>query len=99
MYPRYVEKSIQEALADTPVVSLNGPRQSGKTTLVRKLAGKDWNYITLDDATVLESAIADPAGFIRGLDHAIIDEFKGRLNSYSLSNARSMKTAVRAGFC
>jgi hypothetical protein len=32
------------------------------------------NYITLDDQTVLEAAQSDPAGFIRGLDRAIIDE-------------------------
>ncbi len=96
MYPRYVEKSIQEALADTPVVSLNGPRQSGKTTLVRKLAGKDWNYITLDDATVLESATADPAGFIRGLDHAIIDEIQ-RAPELLLAIKRSVDEDRRPG--
>lgn len=76
MYPRHAENAIQEALADTPVVSLNGPRQSGKTTLARKLTGKNWTYLTLDDATVLDSAHTDPAGFIRGLDRAIIDEIQ-----------------------
>ena len=33
MYPRHVEKRVREALADTRVVLLSGPRQSGKTTL------------------------------------------------------------------
>ena len=33
-------------------------------------------YITLDDQTVLEAAQSDPAGFIRGLDRAIIDEIQ-----------------------
>ena len=38
MYPRFVEPRIRDALADTRVVLLSGPRQSGKTTLGRKLA-------------------------------------------------------------
>jgi hypothetical protein len=33
-------------------------------------------YITLDDQTALEAAQSDPAGFIRGLDKAIIDEIQ-----------------------
>lgn len=74
MYQRFAESSIREALADTPVVSINGPRQSGKTTLARKVAGADWTYLTLDDATLLKGALADPVGFIRGIDRAVIDE-------------------------
>jgi predicted AAA+ superfamily ATPase len=37
---------------------------------------KGWTYSTLDDQTVLEAAQSDPAGFIRGLDRAIIDEIQ-----------------------
>lgn len=36
-YPRALEPVIREALADTPVVCLVGPRQSGKTTLVQRI--------------------------------------------------------------
>ena len=74
MYPRFIERRIREALADTPAVILNGPRQSGKTTLARRLAGPDWTYLTLDDATLLNAARSDPVGFVRGLDRAVIDE-------------------------
>ena len=35
---RGIARRLQESLADTPVVLLNGPRQSGKTTLVRQFA-------------------------------------------------------------
>jgi hypothetical protein len=38
VWPRGIVKRLQESLADTPVVLLNGPRQSGKTTLVRPFA-------------------------------------------------------------
>ena len=76
MYERFVEHRVQEALADTPVVLVTGPRRAGKTTLVRKMGDAGRTYITLDDQTALEAARADPSGFIRGLDRAIIDEIQ-----------------------
>ena len=36
---------VLDALADTPVVLLSGPRQAGKTTLVRQLAGSTRRYV------------------------------------------------------
>jgi len=53
---------------------VNGPRQCGKTTMVREFASKNRTYVTLDDDTVLESVRNDPSGFVRGLDMAIVDE-------------------------
>jgi hypothetical protein len=74
MYNRHATGRILEALTDTRVVLLAGPRQAGKTTLARSLAEEGRAYLTLDDATTLAAAKADPAGLIRGLDQAIIDE-------------------------
>ena len=74
LIPRLASRRVSEALADTPVVMVVGPRQSGKTTLVRTFAGRDRAYVTLDDDTVLAGVRADPTGFLRGLDRAIIDE-------------------------
>lgn len=76
MFKRFVERRAEEALLDTPVVLIVGPRRAGKTTLVREMGEPDRTYITLDDQTVLEAAESDPAGFIRGLDRAIIDEIQ-----------------------
>ncbi|WP_347271716.1 ATP-binding protein [Rhizorhabdus histidinilytica] len=76
MFERFVERRAEEALTDTPVVLIVGPRRAGKTTLVRKMGGAGRAYITLDDQTVLEAAQSDPAGFIRGLDKVIIDEIQ-----------------------
>ena len=76
MYPRFLETRIREALADTRVVLLCGPRQSGKTTLAQRLAGDAIPFVTLDEATALDAASADPVGFIRGLDTAVIDEIQ-----------------------
>lgn len=74
IYPRFAATRVHTALTDTPVVLLNGPRQSGKTTLAKMLAGNTHTYRTLDDETTLAAAIADPTGFIRGLEQATIDE-------------------------
>ena len=76
MYKRLVERRAEEALLDTPVVLIVGPRRAGKTTLVRKMGEAARTYITLDDQTTLDAAKTDPVGFIRGLDQAIIDEIQ-----------------------
>lgn len=76
MFKRFVERRAEEALLDTPVVLIVGPRRAGKTTLVRKMGDASRTYVTLDDQTALDAAQSDPAGFIRGLDQAIIDEIQ-----------------------
>jgi len=76
MYERFVERRAEEALSDTPVVLIVGPRRAGKTTLVRKMGEAGRTYITLDDQTTLDAAQSDPVGFVRGLDQAIIDEIQ-----------------------
>jgi hypothetical protein len=74
LFKRFSTKLITTALLDTPVVMLIGPRQCGKTTLVRQFVNKDRGYVTLDEDTVLEAARSDPAGFVRGFDRVAIDE-------------------------
>ena len=74
MYPRFIERQIREAMKDTRVVLLCGPRQSGKTTLAERIADNVIPFVSLDDATTLDAALSDPVGLIRGLDKAIIDE-------------------------
>lgn len=74
MYPRFVERRVASALSDTRVVLITGPRQSGKTTLARRLARDGMEFLSLDNATTLAAARADPVGLVRGLDRGIIDE-------------------------
>ena len=76
VFKRFLKPKLLEALSDTPVVLVVGPRRAGKTTLVRELESRNRAYITLDDPTVLDAATSDPTGFIRGLDTAIIDEIQ-----------------------
>ena len=73
MFPRHVEPLLAEALADTPVVLLNGARQTGKSTLVQALAARDGRrYLTLDDRVVLAAARNDPTGFIAALSGPVV---------------------------
>lgn len=76
LYPRLIEARIVEAMADTPVVLVAGPRQAGKTTLVRQMARQGMRYLTLDDELTLLAAKEDPVGMIRSLDRAVIDEIQ-----------------------
>jgi predicted AAA+ superfamily ATPase len=76
MYRRNCEPELIAALTDTPVVLLNGARQTGKSTLATNLAtGVPATLVTLDDATALAAAMSDPQGFVAGLGvRAVIDE-------------------------
>ncbi len=79
MFQRHITGQILEALSDTPVVVLNGARQTGKSTLVQHIAdsGHRAQYITFDDLSVVGAARRDPAGFLAGLDGpAILDEIQ-----------------------
>ncbi len=96
MFGRFVERRADEALSDTPVVLIIGPRRAGKTTLVKKMGTSERAYITLDDQTVLEAARNDPVGFIRGLDQAIIDEVQ-RAPDLLLAIKKSVDEDYRPG--
>ncbi|MCP3963946.1 MAG: AAA family ATPase, partial [bacterium] len=76
LYPRFAESRLLEALADTPVVLIHGPRQCGKTTLARMVGEKrHFDYFSFDDDVVLAAARADPIGFVADLpERTILDE-------------------------
>ena len=73
MFPRHIQPLLTEALRDTPVVLVNGPRQSGKSTLVQSLSGVEGRrYLTLDDRVTLAAARQDPAGFLAALKGPVV---------------------------
>lgn len=78
MIDRHITPLLLEALADTPVVLLNGARQTGKSTLVQSLSETaSRRYLTLDDHTTLAAACTDPVGFIGALAGPVtIDEIQ-----------------------
>lgn len=73
---RTVTSTIEEALADTPVVVINGARQVGKTTLVSQLRySGSVEVVSLDDEASCEAANLDPRAFVqRPVDTVVIDE-------------------------
>jgi predicted AAA+ superfamily ATPase len=74
-YIRWQAKTLQNTLSKRRVLILAGPRQCGKTTLVKGLADKNTIYRTLDDPTLLNAALTDPQGFVRHDNELmIIDE-------------------------
>jgi predicted AAA+ superfamily ATPase len=93
---RFSADPVALALTDTPVVMVIGPRQCGKTTLVRQLAAQGRQYVTLDDDTVLQAARSDPAGFVRGFDLVAIDEVQ-RAPELLRAIKRSVDSDRRAG--
>lgn len=76
LYPRYIRPRIMEALADTPVVLIHGPRQCGKTTLARQVADEArFAYFSFDDDVQRAAAQADPVGYVADLpERAVLDE-------------------------
>lgn len=64
---RHVLPLLREALGDLRVVVLGGARQSGKTTLLRRVhAEVGGTFLSFDEPDVLRAAIDDPAGLIAG---------------------------------
>ncbi|MDR1185746.1 MAG: ATP-binding protein [Coriobacteriales bacterium] len=66
LLPRLAEEAVKTALLDTRVVAIQGARQTGKSTLARKIAfERGAPYITFDDQIQREAAVNDVAAFVR----------------------------------
>jgi hypothetical protein len=93
LVPRKAEGLVTEALSDTRVVTLNGARQAGKSTLARIAAGQHPNAVIrlLDDPATLRAARDDPAGFVEHDGLMVIDEVQLAPELF-----RSIKVAVDA---
>ncbi|MDI9570072.1 MAG: ATP-binding protein [Pseudomonadota bacterium] len=76
LYPRCLQPRVIEALVDSPVVLIHGPRQSGKTTLARQVGDAEgFKYLSFDDDVQRAAAQADPVGYVADLpERVILDE-------------------------
>ena len=65
---RYIERTmegtLEKAAAEFPAVVLTGPRQSGKTTILRHLFGEKSRYVSLEAPDTRAAALEDPRGFL-----------------------------------
>lgn len=78
LYRRHIKERIIELLRDFRIVYLTGPRQAGKSTLVREIATElGLGYYTFDDTALLASAQSDPRGLLASLRRPLVlDEFQ-----------------------
>lgn len=95
---RFIEPLLRQRAATRPVVILTGARQTGKTSLVRRVF-PDHSFVSLDLPSKAEQAEADPGAFLaRHRPPVVIDEFQ-----YAPALLRHVKVAVdrerhRCGF-
>ena len=76
MIPRKIMRRVCELARTFPVVTIEGPRQSGKTTLA-KMAFPEYTYANLEDTATRKLAETDPRGFLAKFRApAIIDEIQ-----------------------
>ena len=74
MIYREQTKVLNEVKGKFPVIMLTGPRQSGKTTLVKSVFD-DLPYVNLEDIDMRNNALNDPRGFLTNFpDGAVLDE-------------------------
>ena len=92
MFRRILEKKFWSLWEKYPVISLTGPRQSGKTTLLRML-NLNLPYVSLEDPDERQIAIEDPRGFLSNYpEGAIFDEVQRAPHLFSY-----IQTLVDAG--
>lgn len=88
-YPRLAAPRLEEALSDSPVVLIHGPRQCGKTTLAQAVGGRHGRaYFSFDDDVVRAAALADPAGFV--------DDLPARVTLDEVQRVPALFTALKA---
>jgi len=76
MIQRKLESVCRADLGAFPIVTLTGPRQSGKSTLLRCML-PDWQYVNLEDPSQHDFAVQDPKGFLRTYpDRVVFDEIQ-----------------------
>ena len=76
MITRTITQTLKKLATQYPVVTVTGPRQSGKTTLCRGTF-PDKPYVNLESPDVREFALSDPRSFLAAYPHgAILDEIQ-----------------------
>ncbi len=69
--PRQIAPIIQAQQSKFPVLAVTGPRQSGKTTLLKALF-EDYRYVSLENPDTRAFALEDPVGFLNQYDKKIV---------------------------
>ena len=101
LYNRHLKSELDEALKSARVVNLVGPRQTGKTTLVRDMLNRG-QFVSFDDENILAAIESDPQGQLQTLlaaangEPIIIDEVQ-RSKKIALTIKRVVDSDRRMG--
>jgi predicted AAA+ superfamily ATPase len=71
MIQRELSQLLRDMASKMPIISITGPRQSGKTTLAR-LTFPDYEYVNLENPDTLEAAVSDPRLFLSQFQSGVI---------------------------
>lgn len=71
MYSRLLQPHLIRLAQQYPVVTMTGPRQSGKTTLCQATF-PEYDYVNLEDISIRDFANNDPRGFLAQFDHGVV---------------------------
>lgn len=98
MIQRALEAVLRRATRNYPIVTLTGPRQSGKTTLV-KMAFPDYAYTSLEDPDQREFATTDPRGFLAQFrKRVILDEAQRAPDLFSYIQTASDREGTKGRY-
>ena len=75
MIKRIIGDVLKNLANQYPVVTITGPRQSGKTTLIKNVFA-DKQYVNLESPDIRQFAVNDPKGFLAQYNNAILDEIQ-----------------------
>lgn len=74
---REIEPLLKDAVKQFPAIAVTGPRQSGKTTLLKKAFGLTHEFVSFDDPLTRQKALSDPKLFLENVSEpAIFDEIQ-----------------------
>lgn len=68
---RQIQSSMESLLGKYPILAITGPRQSGKTTLLKSIL-PEYGYVSLEDTNQRSFATTDPVGFLKKYDSKVI---------------------------
>ncbi len=97
MIKRVITEKIIQLAEKFPVISVTGPRQSGKTTLIKTIF-PDYRYESLEDPDTRLFAINDPRKFLNAEKKMIIDEIQIAPELFSFMQSNTDKTNTNGQF-